>query len=131
MPEFSKESRKKINIITAITWTFVLFLMSFAPVSNLETPRFLNFSHSDKLIHFILYFFTGAIWIFVLDSIFKSKRKIFVWMSIVLPLCFLTEFGQLIFFPYRSFEFSDIVANIVGSFAGLIFVEKLKAIKLP
>jgi glycopeptide antibiotics resistance protein len=37
-----------------------------------------------------------------------------------------TEFGQLMFSASRSFEIWDIVANIIGSFSGLIIFRTLK-----
>lgn len=61
-------------------------------------------------------------------SLIKSGQKIksVIILSGIIFYGAIMEIIQLKFFPYRSFEILDIVANIIGSFVGYLLFKYFK-----
>ncbi len=75
----------------------------------------------DKVAHFIMHFTIMFNVVALLDK--KKNIVIFVFLGILLGG--ILEFAQQ-YVPNRSFEYSDIVANSLGTIFGLICMTKLK-----
>lgn len=111
----------------AIIWSLLIVIASWtAAVHNLP-PTLFDIFETDKVGHFGIYaiLFLTIIYGFVKNN--AVTRKIIA--AVVFWCCFygfLMEVLQYFFFPGRFFEFPDIVANIIGSFTGLIFYQLFK-----
>ncbi|THH28744.1 hypothetical protein EUX98_g5440 [Antrodiella citrinella] len=92
---------------------------------------FTNFTHglpiNDKLLHFFCLMLATGVFYFIFD-VEEDARRIWFWRRSPLIftgfVCFIlggivSEFIQSLL-PYKSFQFGDIVANILGSSIGLL-----------
>lgn len=102
----------RYTIATLYTLAVVYLLLFKVP--STEKLGFLNFVHSDKIIHFIICGILFMLWVLSPSLLNQSfaKRNL-----IIATLCFL--FSILLetlqsFTNYRSFELLDLVANLSG-----------------
>lgn len=117
-------------LIGAIIWAVFILVLTLAPGKSV--PDLSIFSY-DKLGHGFIFFVLAFLLISGLyanlkDSV-KRKNAVFVGAIIAAIYGFLIEAVQSII-PDRSMEFYDGLANIVGSFLGLMLFyirNKLKA----
>ncbi len=80
----------------------------------------LSFSHTDKIVHFILFFVQS----FLVTKSYFIKYKIlnFSVFKIIVPFiffCIVIEVIQ-IYIPHREFEIYDLFTNLFGSILGSI-----------
>ena len=100
-------------------WAFLILGVSVMKVPELP-DNFERLLSRDKLAHAGVYFvFTGLLgWAF-------HRRGALSWRSAALSAGIAALYGlglegiQYTFFPHRFFELWDIIANIIGSVAGL------------
>ena len=92
---------KLVKIFSYIVLLSIL-IVSVIKVSNQNLPE-----ESDKIVHFIMYFFCAGIFYFL-------KIKYYVLFAILYG--FLIEIIQY-FIPWRSFSLGDILANSLGAIA--------------
>lgn len=92
------------------------------PPAEIKVP---SFAFQDKIGHLAAYGLLAwlTFWGFSRPAA-KIKPGILLIMVILYGVTM--EFMQLKFFPYRSFEILDIVANIIGSFGGYLIFKYLK-----
>jgi VanZ family protein len=77
----------------------------------------------DKWVHIGLFGALVTLWCMV-RKFFRAKKLInsFIWIGIGgLAYGIIMEFVQLYFVAHRSFEFGDIVADVVGCVVGVTF----------
>lgn len=106
----------KIKLI--ISTVLVLFILWF-PLHLLpktSTPDL--YLHTDKIIHFSLFFF----WTFANFKILKNLKNIIIFTSL---LAIISETGQ-IFIPFRSFDKFDILFDLLGAVPVLCFLQLKK-----
>ncbi|MGL4806862.1 MAG: VanZ family protein [Bacteroidales bacterium] len=117
--------RKYILIIIAYGIVTYLCLMPSIPDTSIPT-----IPNIDKVAHFLFYLFISTVSYFAI-----YKREIAIWKLytgvLIFPIIFggLIEILQKYFFPPRSAEWADFVADILGSLAGYwlgIFLIKIK-----
>ncbi len=98
-------------------WFFlIIYLMIFYRYKAGD----LSFSHTDKIVHFILFFVQS----FLVTKSYFIKYKIlnFSVFKIIVPFiffCIVIEVIQ-IYIPHREFEIYDLFTNLFGSILGLI-----------
>ncbi|MBT8218965.1 MAG: VanZ family protein [Bacteroidia bacterium] len=106
-----------------IVWGIFVLVLSTMPAS--EVPK-IDFPHLDKIVHVGLYMVLSCL---ICGYLFRklewSKLKLSI-ISLILAGIYglLMELIQFAFFKSRSFEVSDIISNIIGSFIGIILVNK-------
>lgn len=98
----------------------IVSYMSFAPAS--ELPRFNPFEGFDKAVHVLMYMFLSSV------IIFDNRKTVFsngylkklIIPAIVFPVLFggIVEIMQEAFFPPRSADWFDWLADITGVAAG-------------
>lgn len=119
--------RKIINIIPAgvfsVLATAIVAYVLLAPSSQFDSGWFswLQFKHSDKLIHFLLFLFLNSAYLYDYTKI-KSPHhtKLNIELAITTfasMVGLLTESAQLIIGTGRDFDNLDILADIAGAFA--------------
>lgn len=115
MPKLIKLLYKHKYLISAIAITVAIAVLSLVRLGNNQPVSFKN---SDKVAHFIAYFVLTFFWL--LASLkFKSIKKTHV---VLLCLLFgiIIEVLQSEMTSYRSCEYLDMVANLVGVLVGLL-----------
>ena len=113
----------KFSGIFAYGYSAILLLLSLIKIGPV-IPK-LGSDFDDKLYHATAYMIMGFVW--GVHLLLQSKRN-----SILLSFFIGALFGiiievlQVTLTSYRSFDFFDIIANILGLCLGLILVSILK-----
>ncbi|MFK7775887.1 MAG: VanZ family protein [Saprospiraceae bacterium] len=110
------------KLIPAILWSFLILYFSTKGTINLPESWW-DFFSMDKIGHFGIYgIFTFLLLLGFLSPSSKWKQK-GVQMALGISIFYgiSMEVIQYAFFPGRYFEYLDIIANIIGSFTGLLF----------
>jgi len=97
----------------------IVFILSVVSGKNLPSVAIVGI---DKVAHIICYALLSFLWMGVLlnTSLTRSKAIFYaIFISAVYGI--VMEMIQYGFFPHRSFEVPDIIANIIGSFIGTTF----------
>lgn len=113
----------KFSTIFAYGYTALLFLLSLIKIGPV-IPK-LGSEFDDKLYHAAAYIIMGFVWaVYFL----RQSNKNYKFLSFVIGALFgiIIEVLQVTLTTYRSFDFFDIIANILGLCLGLILVFILK-----
>ena len=110
------------KILPSIAWAILILYLSSTTSINLP-ESFWDFISMDKLGHFGIY---GIFTFLLLKGFQKSDLKLEqkdVYFALTISILYGIgmEVMQYTFFPGRYFENLDIIANIIGSFTGLLF----------
>ena len=105
------------NFSPAVIWGIILVILSTIPGVDLPATKLIE---PDKLAHAIAY---GLFTLLILRGFWlQNGKKSVKWLPQVLlsfliaaGLGFLMEWIQGRFFPYRTFDIGDEIANILGS----------------
>ena len=104
-------------LASSISWFFlIVYLLIFYKSVDVKSPTI----YFDKIIHFLLFFIQS----FLITKTYFSVKFSFNFFKMILILLlifsFLIEIIQIIM-PYRTFEYSDLLSNILGSALGSVF----------
>ena len=105
----------------AILWTCITIWLSLISARTASSLNIWDFVGFDKVAHLVFYAIFCFLWSMGLRQ--KSNLKI---IPIIFSISFgvLMEFCQFYLSNGRSFELYDILANIIGSFLGVILFKK-------
>lgn len=106
-------------LASSISWFFlIVYLLIFYKSVDVDVKY--PIIYFDKIIHFLLFFIQS----FLITKTYFSVKFSFNFFKMILILllifCFLIEIIQIIM-PYRTFEYSDLLSNILGSALGSVF----------
>ncbi|RSL90665.1 hypothetical protein CDV31_015635 [Fusarium ambrosium] len=104
----------RIRLPFAGAFVLLLFIAAYAGLTTVQLGQYVN----DKVLHFFTLFLLTTVFYWVVDT---SRRRT---LNMTLVVCTLvlgvgSEFVQGFLDNGREFDLYDIVANIIGSFAGL------------
>lgn len=124
------EPKEKYKLIAAITWLILVIALLLTPGNNL--PKGPNIPHLDKVVHVGLFAVLTFLWsqIGTLDKEKKIiRRKLST--NLLVFMIFFPIFVEYLqdYVPNRSFEYEDIVANLIGGtigFIGFIILHKVR-----
>lgn len=125
------EKKKKTYILLglSVVWAVLIFVFCTMPSNRLPSVRI---PHLDKVAHFG-FFFVQSVLLSLLFN-FQTKRSYFqiICLSTVLAFAYggLIEIMQGVFFN-RSADVYDLIADIVGGFAGAMFYPTVLRIVRP
>ena len=113
----------KFSGIFAYGYSAILLLLSLIKIGPV-IPK-LGSDFDDKLYHATAYIIMGFVW--GVHLMHQSKRN-YILLSFLIGALFgiIIELLQVTLTSYRSFDFFDIIANILGLCLGLIFVSLSK-----
>ncbi len=105
---------------------FLLSVFDFSKVDNLPKMKY-----NDKIIHLFLYSFLTFLLIFESwnEVLKKSKNYMYIFYLLTIPIIFggIIELVQEFYFPPRTAEWFDWIADILGvALGGLISIFYLK-----
>jgi hypothetical protein len=110
-------------IVLAIVATIIVAILSLSDISNFDLG--LNIKKSDKYLHILAYFTLTLVWYFALqEKIKKSRFKFFVITALIFYGIIL-EALQGGITNYRTADFFDVVANIVGIIIAAVIFKKI------
>lgn len=108
-----------MNFIPALLWAAVIFTLSTG--TSVEVPRLSTLLEPDKAAHAAAYFVLAGLFMW---GAHRGRGVSFTAAAVVFLLTSLYGIGmeciQYAFFPNRFFEVPDIIANIIGSFSGVL-----------
>lgn len=120
MPKLIKLLYKHKYLISAIAITVVIAVLSLVKLGSKQPVSFKN---SDKVAHFIAYFVLTFFWLLASFKL-KSIKKTHVALLCLL-FGIIIEVLQSEMTSYRSCEYLDMVANLVGVLVGLLIFNYL------
>ena len=105
-------------------WALLILLLSTMPGSSIPKVGWKLYFQLDKLAHFGIYFILAGWLAISLGAV--NKELAFTRWILVVVICAIygiaIEAIQYLFLSDRFFEIPDIIANIIGSIAGIVFV---------
>ena len=104
-------------LASSISWFFlIVYLLIFYKSVDVKHHTI----YFDKIIHFLLFFIQS----FLITKTYFSVKFSFNFFKMILILllifCFFIEIIQIIM-PYRTFDYFDLLSNILGSALGSVF----------
>jgi VanZ family protein len=102
----------------AIFWILLISILCFLPGSSLPKAGWLDQISFDKWVHFGLFAVLLFLWRFHFPA---GKSFYFILFGCAIVYGFGVEVIQHYFISNRSFDLYDVVADLVGSIAGLWF----------
>lgn len=110
----------------SIVWTIVVLYLSLAHFRTGSAPR-LSLPHTDKLVHFAMYFIYTFFLLWETKKHQKLRYKIII---VVYATAFgiLMEILQYQLTTYRSSDIYDAIFNSLGAITMAIFFPKLRKI---
>ncbi|MGV6829673.1 MAG: VanZ family protein [Flavobacteriales bacterium] len=122
---------RKITFFIAFCYTFFVTIAFLTP--SVGIPRFtfkIPYLPVDKLAHFIIHALLLLIWVFFFWKKEKQKLKINHFIYIVSCCIFygiIIEILQQAYVPLRQGDVLDVLANMIGTFTGLLLFFKIKS----
>ena len=108
---------KKSSRYLSILWATLILIGAVIPTIPLENRYYPMYPHADKVVHFLLYTIFGLLAYYGYSQNNRTNLKT---GTLIVLYAMIVEFLHL-FIPYRAFEWQDILANILGTGAGILF----------
>jgi VanZ family protein len=104
-----------IRFLIAVVWTTAILVGLGWPASDLPS---LQFAYADKVVHFVLFFVFGFLWMIALP-LRPGPRT---WVVLITGIAFAigTEIYQGLLPTNRSADVWDVVADVFGLCMGII-----------
>ncbi len=103
-----------MTVLLATAWTVIILVLCLIPGNNL--PEVKLWEHTDKLIHFTLFFVLQMLW----GAAFPAYKFKILLLASVYGIAI--ELIQHNYIPFRSFDVWDWVADTAGALvASIIF----------
>jgi hypothetical protein len=118
--------KSRLSLIAAIGWFIISIVLLTLPGTAFPQENWFDKIWLDKWIHIGMFGLLAALWCIVLHFLKNSTpeklKTVFITTGIAcLAYGIVMEFVQKFFIPYRSFDVGDIIADAVGSAAGVIY----------
>ena len=119
------------RFIPAILWTIISYILLTLPGSDIPSSDFFDLIHFDKWVHIFMFGLLSFLWCYPFTQKKYSKPWIFITiLASVILYGILMEFVQKYFTRDRSFDITDIIADISGAFLGFFILRFLIRRKL-
>ena len=108
-------------LLPSILWSLVILILSAMPGISLP-ESFWDFISMDKIAHIGVYAIQTFLLLIGLSKQIPNDTQRVAIIALIISILYgiMMEAMQYTFFPYRYFEYLDIIANIIGSFTGLL-----------
>lgn len=109
--------------LPATAWLIFILTLSLMPAKAIIVQP--TIEGIDKVVHVVFYFILIILISYGFDKIHKLEIQTVIYGIIISTLCgFIIEILQGVLSAQRSFDFYDIIANIVGACIGSVFICK-------
>lgn len=120
---------KKRYWISIAVWASIILVLCGMPPQDVDKIKFIDIPYLDKLVHFGLYFVLALLIMAILTL--NSKLKKSRWANLItifscLLYGWLIEVMQRAFFPGRSYELMDVVADTAGAVVGVLLYRTIR-----
>ena len=110
---------------TWIIWLILVCILSLIPGQGELKQSMFDWPHIDKLIHGIMYAILSLTMLKYFQEISMSQPVIYV-LIFCISWGIMIEFLQGSKIINRDFDIADIIANIIGTFAGIAITKYIK-----
>jgi VanZ family protein len=100
---------------TVVIWLAMVFVLSVYPFNS-----GVSFPYADKIVHFIIYAVTCALFFSVL-RLRDAKKRLMVSFALSSAYGILMETAQ-VFIQTRGFSLLDVFANMLGAASAAVFI---------
>jgi VanZ family protein len=112
------------KVYPVIFWIITITILSLMPSSSIPDNTWGSQFQIDKLVHIVLYsIYTWLLGRYLCNKWTKSNILLGLAFGITVVYGIFMELLQYYLSPSRFFEMLDIIANIIGSIVGLIFLK--------
>ena len=119
------------KFVLAISWAILIGIVSLLPKSVLTHTKRLPFEHTDKMAHMVMYGILTVLMLRAYSGLSKIGVSKMTRIGVELGAYgLLLELLQKYTYAGRTFEISDIFANIGGVLVGMIIFKYLKPFRL-
>jgi VanZ family protein len=120
---------KKRYWVSVAVWASIILVLCGMPPQDVDKIKFIDIPYLDKLVHFGLYFVLALLIMAILTL--NSKLKYSRWANLItifscLLYGWLIEVMQRVFFPGRSYELMDVVADTAGAVVGVLLYRTIR-----
>ena len=119
---------EKLQKFTIYWFPIIVYCLLIYIQSSYPSPQSLpDFPFLDKLLHFACYAFLGALFLRAFNTTpLKHNLKLVLFLSVFLSALYgISDEIHQHFVPYRSADYRDVLANILGSIAGVYIYQKM------
>jgi len=102
----------------ALSWLILMSILFVLPGSAIPKENWFDRIHVDKLAHIGLFAVLIFLWRSSFDWNINSYQLVLLFLALLYGL--LIEFIQLYWVPNRSFDFYDVLSDMIGSIVGLL-----------
>ncbi len=102
----------------ATGWFLLMTILFFIPGSSIPKQNWITYIQFDKIVHIGLF----AVLLFLWKSAFESPAKYYnAWLIILSGIYgLMIEILQGMLVPNRDFDLFDLIADVAGSFLGIL-----------
>ncbi|WP_338228427.1 VanZ family protein [Algoriphagus taiwanensis] len=119
-----------MRLFLALAWFIFLLWAMLSPGDRF--PEVDVFDFQDKLIHWLVFVIQTYLWSGVKlgkgPIINQSQKEVILFLVFGLSTGIILEYAQQ-FIPFRSFDYWDMITNVIGSFSGFLIYRKWQSIK--
>jgi len=121
---------KKRYWVSVVLWAAIILILCGMPPQDVEKIKLFEIPYQDKIVHFMLYFVL-ALLVMALLTLNSTLRKTRWTYLLTILICLLygwiIEVFQRTFFPGRSFEWMDVVADTAGAVIGVLLYRSISS----
>jgi len=118
----------KLRLVVLVIWAILLFVLLATPISMVSLTLLWPYEHAGLVSHFILFFVSVFIGLVCTKYLCSFRTRLIIFTGAGMFLSVTLELVQILI-PGRDMSFGDIVFNIAGLVAGLVFCIVLYNIK--
>lgn len=120
----------KKHLLRNVLWCIVIFILCTLPVGDIVKTE-VTIPFFDKIVHFLMFYILG---IFVCSELIFQTEYSYKTISLITILLVglyggIIELLQNYIFVYRSGDFYDLLADVLGGILGVIMYPLLKKYK--
>lgn len=120
--------RSWLFLLAATTWFIIATVLFTLPGTDFPKEDWLDKIWFDKWVHIGIFILLVVLWCLAWKSLKQNRitsanLKRAFWTIAILFIAYgvAIEFIQKYFIPFRSFDVTDMIADSIGSFIGVIF----------
>ncbi len=120
---------KKRYWVSVAVWASIILVLCGMPPQDVDKIKFIDIPYLDKIVHFGLYFVLALLIMAILTLNSKLKHSSWSYVITIFSCLFygwLIELMQRSFFPGRSYEMLDVVADTAGAVVGVLLYKTIR-----
>jgi len=116
-----------------ICWAILIGVLSFLPTDDMNTQKWFNFQHQDKIMHFLFYGIFSFLLYRSISAYCSYERP--GWLIFLLTFLVILFYGLMIeiiqdrFTASRQGDIIDMIFNLAGYFIAMVIILLIPALR--